>query len=91
MSRETRVAQLDTAVDNLVAAIAAKNWTTAENELLQAEAILLTVPDTNREASGMRWQREQIAEFRKLIMRKKNNTIKVLDIRHDCPTLDTVY
>ena len=86
MPRETRASSLDTIVDDVVSYISSKDWDSAENSLLQAEAIIAITPDMNREASGLRYQREAISNLRKLLNSKRGAKITTLRVRHCRPT-----
>lgn len=53
-------ATLRTKLDAAVTAIAAGNWETAEDELLQAEGILAGLPDGSADGINTSWARDQI-------------------------------
>lgn len=86
MGRETRVAQLDTLIDEAVTAIAGANWSEASSKLTQAETIVAFIPDMNREASSIRYRQQAIKDLQDRIAKKRASGIVTVKTRHCRPS-----
>ena len=70
-------AALETAIDAAVTAIAAESWATAENELMQAAAIMAGMPDGTNAGSSVRWDRDAITEQLKFVKSKRRASVGI--------------
>jgi hypothetical protein len=86
MSRETRVAQLDTLIDEAVTAIGSSDWSGASSKLTQAEAIVAFIPDMNREANGIRYRQQAIKQLQDRITKKLSSGVVTIKSRHCRPS-----
>lgn len=85
MSRETRIARLEALVDDIQTSIGNLDWDGAENQILQAQALLAFIPDMNRGTGGVRW-RDELDRLRQVVQRKRTSRIQTVKFKHCGPT-----
>ena len=68
---------LETAIDAAVSAIAAESWATAENNLLQAAAIMAGMPDGTSGGSSVNWDRKAIADQIKMVKARRRGSVGI--------------
>ena len=65
------VDDLKTLVTDVRTAIQISDWDTAESKLLEARAVLSSIPDATRDGVSLRWEREQLQTLQNEISGKR--------------------
>lgn len=69
--------ELQTHISNAKTYIASQDWDNAELELMQAEAELVVIPDTEHREKAVRYDRQLIERLQKQVQRNKSGALGI--------------
>lgn len=69
------ISDVDTAIAAIVSALEAKDYATAQDQLLIARAYLMGIPDAEHGSAKLTYQREQLDSLEKAIGRKLGSSL----------------